>query len=814
MRHARTPRERLWMLLAGGTMAGVLVAGLALPVVGGVGLVARAGAQAFQNIDPTRFATPPLPQRSRLLAADGSLIAQFYDENRVVVPLRQISPALRAAVVSIEDARFYEHSGVDVKGTARALVTNSRAGEVRQGGSTLTQQYVKNILVETATTPEARQAARERSLSRKVREVRYGSWLEQHRTKDQILEGYLSIAYFGGGAYGAEAAARHYFNKPAARLTLPEAALLAGVVRSPGSYDPVHRPRAAIARRNVVLARMAELGHITPAEAQRAAGAPLRLTITPERNGCATAAAPFFCEYVVDHIANNPAYGATREQRVRLLLRGGLTVRTTLDWKVQRAAQNAVDGYVGPGTDYGAAIAIVEPGTGAVKAIAQNHPWGDKPGQTTLNYATDQAHGGSHGFQAGSTFKIFTLAAALRAGIPVDLTIYSPNAASFTGFHDCATGAAFPPYPVANADVRESGSFDLRRGTWDSVNTFFVQLEQRTGVCAPAELAEAMGVRKATGQPLDRVPSFTLGTAEVTPLAMAGAYATFAASGSFCPPVPVTSVVDGTGRPLALPPTPCRQVLEPGVANTVGSILQGVIDGPDGSRTGRAASIGRPAAGKTGTVQDYAGAWFAGYTPQLAGAVWVGHPKGGVRYPLRGVRLGGTYYSRVYGGTLPAPIWASAMRGALEGTPVKDLPPADTRVVSGNETVVPDVRGLAPDAARATLERAGLAGGVGWSVASRLPRGLVARTSPRAGAQVPAGTRVAILVSTGVPPAPLPPPAQSPATAPTASGETPSATTTDSRHTESKKSKKSKKAKKSKKSKKKSKKSTTPSPTP
>jgi membrane peptidoglycan carboxypeptidase len=761
-------------------MAGVLVAGLALPVVGGVGLVARAGARSFQSIDPTRFATPPLPQRSRLLAADGSLIAQFYDENRVVVPLRQIAPALRAAVVSIEDARFYEHSGIDVKGTARALVTNGRAGEVRQGGSTLTQQYVKNILVETATTPEGRQAARERSLSRKLREVRYASWLEQHRTKDEILQGYLSIAYFGDGAYGAEAAARHYFNKPAAKLTLPEAALLAGVVRSPGSYDPVRRPRAAIARRNVVLARMAELGHITPAEAQRAARAPLRLTIIPERNGCATSAAPFFCEYVVDHIANDPAYGATREQRVRLLLRGGLTVRTTLDWKVQRAAQGAVDGYVGGGTDYGAAIAMVEPGTGAVKAIAQNHAWGDKPGQTTLNYATDRAHGGSHGFQAGSTFKVFTLAAALRAGVPVDLTIYSPNAAAFGGFHDCTTGAAFPPYPVANADVREAGSFDLRRGTWDSVNTFYVQLERRTGVCAPAELAEAMGVRKATGEPLDRVPSFTLGTAEVTPLAMAGAYATFAASGSFCPPTVVTGVVDGTGRPLALSPTPCRQVLEPGVANTVGSILEGVIDGPDGSRTGRGASIGRPAAGKTGTVQDYAGAWFAGYTPQLAAAVWVGHPKGGVRYPLRDVRLGGTYYSRVYGGTLPAPIWAAAMRGALDGTPVKDLPPPDSRVVSGTETLVPEVRGLTPDAARAELERAGLTGDVGWSVGSTVPRGLVARTTPRAGTPVAAGTRVAILVSTGVLSAPVPAQPAAPGAAPATPSETPSGRTTGS----------------------------------
>ena len=323
---------RLLLFLGVSVLCGLLVAGVALPVLGGLGLAARDSANGFESL-PDELQIPPLPERTRILAADGSLIATFYDENRISVPLSDVAPVMRKSVVAIEDSRFYDHGGIDLRGTMRALV-NNQSGKDVQGGSTLTQQYVKQVLLESASNiadpkkrAEAEKAAVAQSYTRKLRELRYAVALEEKYTKQQILERYLNIAYFGAGAYGVEAAAKRYFNTHARDLTLPQAALLAGIVQQPTAFDPTRNPDRALARRNVVLARMAQVGLASQADVTAAQATGLELRV-PKRqgNGCNDSRVPFFCDFVLKTILNNKTFGATRDERRRLLLRGGLTI--------------------------------------------------------------------------------------------------------------------------------------------------------------------------------------------------------------------------------------------------------------------------------------------------------------------------------------------------------------------------------------------------------------------------------------------------------------------------------------------------------
>lgn len=765
--------DRVGLLLGVSAVAGLLVAGVLLPIVGGIGLAARTGANDWESL-PAELSEQPLPQVSRILAADGSTLATFYYENRVPVRLAQVPRIMQKAIIAIEDARFYEHNGVDIKGSLRALFRNSESGTVRQGGSTLTQQYVKNVLVESAQTAQGKLAAKEQTLGRKVREARYALELERRLSKGEILERYLNIAYFGDGAYGVGTAAQHYFGKPVSTLTLPESALLAGLVQSPEAYNPLLHPVHATDRRDLVLRQMLKYHFISQDQYDAARAIPLKSMLHPHRagNGCEGTSSPWFCDYVLKDFLASPAFGAREEDRQRLLLRGGLTIRTTLDPTVQKAAQNAVSKHV-PARDpsgVAAAEAVVEPGTGKIKAIAVSAPFGTdkKRGETVVDYATDYKHGGSTGFPAGSTFKLFVLAAALKEGIPLTLTLNAPpRIASLSGYRDCAGRDRGPYVDVGNADKAEGGRFNLITGTWQSVNTFFVQLEQRTGVCEPVQLAEAMGVRAENPATVDfphipPYPSFVLGgAATFSPLRVAEAYATFAAAGKYCEPVAITNVVDRHGATIPLQPSTCTQVVEPGLANTVTNILRGVLDHPGGTAFGQ--GLGRPAAGKTGTVDDYKAAWFAGYTPQLASAVWVGHPVSPEQHPLRNVTIGGQFFARVFGATIPAPIWHDTMMAALSGVPPVGFGPADPAYMKGATTTVPDVAGQNVSDATAALVQAGFTPVVAPGlVASAEPVGTVAGTTPAAGSALTRGSTVTILVSNGVPPSPSASPTPSP----------------------------------------------------
>ncbi len=648
-------------------LGGLVLAGLALPVVGGLGLI---GKSVAEEIKPEEPPTVSLAQRSRILDVDGNVIATLFSENRVEVQLADVPQSARDALIAIEDSRFYDHRGIDVKGTLRALARNSSSGSVQQGGSTLTQQYAKNIRVEAANTAAAQEAAREQTLSRKLQEAKYALWLEEHLTKDEILEGYLNIAYYGSGVYGIGTAANHYFSIPVSKLTVAQGALLAGMVQSPTRFDPSRHPQAAIARRNTVLLRMEALGYLTRAERNQAVHEALALKVTTTKSGCEAPGveAPFFCDYVRRYLEDGPVgevLGKDRQARQERLLAGGLTIRTSLDPKVQRAAQQAVDEQVPAGDPFGAvAVAdVVEPGTGLVKGMAVDRTFGDQPGETKVNFAI----GGTLGFQGGSTFKAFVLARALQLGISPRLTLYAPQRYCSKEFKN-----GNEPYCVSNAGDSEAGTFDLVKATWDSVNTYFIQLEERTGDVTPPGLAEALGLRQVdgtfSGSPLERYPSFVLGTPTVSPLAMAAAYAAFPAHGQFCPPKPVVEILDSAGKPIALPDQPCSQVIEPAVADTVTEILTGVVE----RGTGVAAQIGRPAAGKTGTTNDSTAAWFVGYTPQLSTAVWVGKP---TPTSMTRVTINGRYYKQVYGGSIPAPIWRQVMSGALEGVPAEAFTP-------------------------------------------------------------------------------------------------------------------------------------------
>ncbi len=667
---------RVGGLIVFAVTAGILVGLMLTPFVGGAGVMTRDVIRNFENL-PDSLSTPPLAQRSLVLAADGSILATLYYQNRVEVPLSSISPVMRQATVAIEDSRFLDHNGVDLRGVIRSLATNATAGGIEQGSSTLTMQYVKNVLINQATNADELDAARGDSSTRKLREVRYALGLEKIFTKGEILERYLNIAYFGAGAYGVEAAARRYFSKPAADLDLAESATLAGIVQQPTAFDPLRNPELSTTRRNIVLRRMAELGYISTEEADRAALTPMNAVLQPSltTNGCTSSYAPFFCDYVVQTIRKDPTFGATPEEREAFLRRGGYTIRTTLDPKAQAAAHDTVTEYI-PTKDpsrRAAAISMVQPGTGQIVAMTQNREWGTSGrGRTTYNYNVGTDMGGTIGMQAGSTFKIFQLAAALDEGIsPFEyISAYSPK--TFEGFKNCTTGKKFAPVTVRNSTT--SGTLDMARATAYSTNTYFMTIEERTGLCRPAEIAESMGVTLGNGDPLLRVPSFTLGTMEVTPLAMANAYATFAAHGMYCKPVAILEMRDRDGNQIPVPDGDCTRVIKRDIADTVTVMLNGVVNGSISGRTGEDMALEkRQVAGKTGTTNDSAAVWFAGYTPQLAAAVWVGDPRGGYAHPMKDVTVNGVYYSQVFGGTLPGPIWRDAMEGALKGTEPEDF---------------------------------------------------------------------------------------------------------------------------------------------
>jgi membrane peptidoglycan carboxypeptidase len=651
-------------------LAGVVASLVVLPVIGGIGLATRNSVQAFTSL-PSDLTKVPLPQQNTIVDSNGDILAVLFAQNRIEVPLEEISPIMQQAVIAIEDQRFLEHAGIDFRGTLRATISTGAGGQV-QGGSTITQQYVKQILLTAATTKEGQEAATAVSINRKLREARYAIALENKHSKKEILEGYLNIAYFGAGSYGVEIAARRYYSTTADKLTLSQAATLAGLVQNPSRFDPTQYPERAQNRRDDVLNAMVDTGYITQAQADETKAISVTDDLDPAElpNGCTSSIAPFFCDYVLTVLKNDPVFGETPEDRQRLLDIGGLTIKTTLDRKAQVASQKAVEDRIPYDDPSGkaASITMIRPGTGEITAMAQNRKWGRSGvGYTTVNYGAPVNANGTVGFQAGSTFKAFTIAAAFKQGWDPFEVINSPAKKKFEEFVECETGDEFAPYEVQNST--SSGAFDILSGTAYSVNTYFVGLEEQLGLCDPPEIAKAAGVKQGNGEDFEKFPCFTLGCFDVTTLDMAVGMATFAAHGMRCDAVAITEVKDRYGENLNVPSANCERTIDLQVADSTTAVLAGVIDGPVKGRTGQAMDLGRPAAGKTGTTDSSAAVWFVGYTPDMAAAVWVGDPRGGQKYPMKGVTINGRYYSQVFGSTMPGPIWRDSLIGALEGTP-------------------------------------------------------------------------------------------------------------------------------------------------
>ena len=744
----RDVTSHLGVIVALSALMGLLVAGLAIPFAGALGLGAKSLSQGVKDL-PEELKAAPLAQRTRVLDAHGNTIATFYDQNRVNVPLSEVAPIMQQAIVAIEDYRFYKHGAIDLKGTLRALLTNQANGGITQGGSSITQQMVKMTLLNQATTRAERKAATDDTYQRKIKELRYAIGAEKKYSKDWILERYLNIAYFGDGTYGIQSASRHYFGRDAKNLTLRQAAMLAGLVKNPVGYDPTTYPEAARERRNTVLRRMAQLKIIDEPTADRVRETKLALHVSPSRNGCLGSDAPFFCDYVRRYLLRDPSLGRTVAERETLLNSGGLTIKTSVDLRFQKAADDATSAHVKATDKAIGALAMVQPGTGNVRALSQSRPMGrnTKKGQTFLNYVVDSKYGDSNGFQAGSTFKLFVLASALEQGLPTRTAFNSPQRMSIPNneFEDCDG-----PYPsYQNWTVNNStgsGYFDMYRGMQKSVNTFFAQLEKKTGLCKPYSLARAMGVG-LTNPTRERVPSFTLGVADVSPLEMAGAYATVAARGKHCDNRPVLRILNAAGKTFKAYPKRCKQVMKQSTADTVNDILRGVMQR---GGFGAALALDKPSAGKTGTTSFNKAVWFDGYTPALATASMVaGANQQGQPITLNGQTIGGSFVDSAHGSTTAGPIWRDAMRAIQRYLPDEDFHKPIRVETKPDGFNVPNVIGMSVKDATATLTAAGFRVSFGGSVNSDVPKGLVAFSSPSAGASSFDGATITLYISDG-----------------------------------------------------------------
>ncbi|WP_179201756.1 transglycosylase domain-containing protein [Streptomyces caniscabiei] len=691
-----SPTQQAAKFLGVSVLAGAVMAGIALPAVGALGLAAKGSVEGFDEL-PANLKQPPLSQRTTILDSKGDSIATIYSRDRTVVDLKEISPYMQQAIIAIEDARFYQHGAVDMKGVLRALNRNAREGGVAQGASTLTQQLVKNVAVEEAgDDPTLVAQATQQTLGRKINELKKAIQLEEELGKKKILENYLNITFFGQQAYGVEAASQRYFSKSAKDLDVEEAALLAGIVQSPSRYDPVNDPQEATKRRNTVLQRMADVGDISRTDADKAMKKPLGLDISKPKNGCITAVkgAGFFCAYVREVFLNDPIFGKTKEDRAKIWNQGGLTIQTTMDPQAQKSVQASVKAHVRQKDEVATAATIVEPGTGKILAMGQSRPYGldIKKNETSINLSVDESMGGGAGYQPGSTFKPIVAAAAIEDGMSPG-KIYSapyqmayPSPISTCGGGSWRNGTGANAAKLENESASEVGPYSMEKATALSVNTYFVQMIADIGICPVTKMAGKMGVERADGRKIDQAPSIALGTQEMSPLTMANAYATFAARGMYCTPVAIDSITQRIGdksKSLEVPKSTCSRAMSEKTADTINTLLEGVVE--DG--TGREAGLGsgRPSAGKTGTTDFRYAAWFVGYTPNMAGAVWVGDPAHKRR--MVNIVIGGERHDKVFGGRVPGPIWRDMMSGALEGRPNPDF----------NRVYIPDER---PDRGR------------------------------------------------------------------------------------------------------------------
>ncbi len=660
------------------SILGVLGAGLAFPIVGAAGATAKALPETFKEL-PSELEVVPPAEESRLLDSKGRVIARFFSDRRIVIGSDQIPDVMKDAIVAIEDRRFYYHHGVDPDGMARALVNNLTSGKT-QGASTITQQYVKNMLMEQgiqAGDQDLIDEATEVTPERKLREARYALAIESKMTKDEILTGYLNLATFGANIYGVEAASRAYFSKSASDLSLSQSALLAGTVQSPIEFDPLLNPEEAQERRDVVLNAMLSEGYISEEERDKAVKVDVKKSLKPENrvSGCQGAgSSAYFCSFVVAEFLEDETFGKDRAERDKLLHTGGLTLRTTLDRDKQKAAYKAVTDRVNVGDSSGLNTALVSlvPDTGHIVAMAQNTHYGvateDDPTATEVSFAAGPDRGGGNGFPAGSTFKVFTLVEWFNQGRFAYDTVGGGSRTKVNGSFQCHGKPLYTEAWNVGDLPGKDGSMSVVRATKISANQAFADMAMKTDLCEIFDRAAEMGATQANGEVVEPFAPNLIGASSITPLAMASAFGTLADNGTRCEPMALKEVEDRDGNVLKSYSPECAPAIDANVAKQTTQVLNMALDGSG-------IEIGRPLAGKTGTTDKNANTWFVGYTPQLVTAAWAGFSTDSSR-SANGLVINGQYHDTLYGATFVAPMFTQYMRSATADDKVRNFDPA------------------------------------------------------------------------------------------------------------------------------------------
>ncbi|MDT0168372.1 transglycosylase domain-containing protein [Pseudarthrobacter sp. BRE9] len=714
-----TTLGKILLFLGVSAICGVLVAGLLVPAAAVSGSAASGSIDFFDSL-PAELKVDPPNQTTRILAADGSEIASVYTENRTKVPLDQISPNMKNAIIAVEDSRFYEHGGVDTTGILRALVSTARGN--KQGASTITQQYVNNVLnANLAAAGEEDQIKLNgvnKGVGDKLREMKLSIALEKEFSKDQILEGYLNIVFFNRDAYGIEAASRYFFSTTAKDLTLPQAALLAGLVNSPSAFDPITNPEKSKQRRDLVLGLMLNQKKITQAEHDAAVATPVEPKVTQPKQGCAYAAsAPYFCDYVLHLLENNPAYGSDKEERQHVIYGGGLTITTTLDPKAQATAQEQADAAAGANPDkWGASMVSVQPGTGKIISMAQNTSFLAGAGgfNSQLNFNVDQLDkdgndlNGVGGFQPGSTMKPFTFAEWLNEGKTMNTVVNAAQRVYPIGYpwkNTC--GKVQGAYSTAQKNAQLDAADDLQNaepqwyrpltvleGLYNSINTVTFASAAQLDFCGIQKIVDAVGLHSGLpsadgSEPNPKVNMMTLGnllgSTQTSPLTMASAFATFANDGKYCEPIAITSVTDAMGKQLPAQSSSCRDAIKPEVARGVNYALQEVLNRGSGSliqpRISTRTSF--PIGAKTGTSNTNGSTWVVGHTTGLATAAWFGDPLGNQGRAGQNITVNGKFYKGIDGYMIAGPMFSTYMAKVAPAYGTNPFPAPPSNMVSG-----------------------------------------------------------------------------------------------------------------------------------
>ncbi|MDG4804231.1 transglycosylase domain-containing protein [Micromonospora sp. WMMD980] len=752
-------------LLICGLLAGVVVAAAAFPAVAMSGLAAKAGAETFGAL-PKELTVARAPQITNVYASDGKTpLATMYDENRKDVKLKDISPFMRKAIVAAEDHDFYKHNGVDLNGVARAFVNNQSAGSSQQGASTLTMQYVRLAISYSATHPADVVAATEDTSARKLREMSLALQVDKELSKDEILERYLNIAAFGNGAYGIFAASQVYFGKLPSKLDIQESAMLAGLVKAPTSFDPTTKAGypEAVGRRDYVIQNMVQIGAINQAEAD--AAKKIKLVVKDKRtpNGCVQAATNswgFFCDYFYRWWLQQETFGATSYDRERRLKSGGYTIVTSMDVQAQKAADKAVRNHLSESSKAARMVAVIEPGSGRVRAVAVNRKFKiDDPKNPQNKISSDPKKAkkkirgnypntvnplvtggpGISGYQAGSTFKIFTLVAALERGYPLSYTINAPQQFKSDYPVEVNSPAACKgtnKYCPQNASKSMAGTHTMWSGFSFSVNTFFIDLQQRVGAENAVKAAQKLGIsfRSSEDAKLAANPhqwgAFSLGVSQTTPLELANAYATLAADGKYCEPIPVQEIRGPDGNKLDIANPHCEQRVSTEVARAaVDAARCPVGDHSDTSKCGPSATAGNvrgivkaPVAGKSGTTDGDKTSALVAMTKQYAVAGIMADPD----WAQTTQKM---LHNETPQGINPAVY--ETLRDAMKGKERKNFTPPDGKIVMGDQRSIPGVKCQSVDAAKSRISGAGFEPVVSSNkVPSECPAGTAAGTSP------------------------------------------------------------------------------------